>query len=123
MGTLDDLKYELYEKHWKLKYNWTGVSIPTLARMYHCGMDDACRLMMQIQSAHPKPKNFGESTCTSPKCGMTIAWIKTLAGERMCVNPGIQTIVDKDTGEVMKGFTPYWATCKDPDFFRKKKKK
>ena len=60
--------------------------------------------------------------CKSPKCGATIAFVTTTAGEKMCVDPGTKTIIDPHTGEVHKGFTPHWSTCKDPDFFRRKKK-
>ena len=60
--------------------------------------------------------------CKSPKCGATIAFVTTTAGEKMCVDPGTKTIIDPRTGEIHKGFVPHWATCKDPDFFRRKKK-
>ena len=73
--------------------------------------------------AKPKPNGNPESTCASPKCQATIQWIKTIAGENMCVDPGVKTIIDNDTGEVATGFTPHWATCKDPSYFRKKKGK
>ena len=59
--------------------------------------------------------------CKSPKCSATIAFVKTTAGKLMPVDPGVKTILDPNSGEVHKGFTPHKITCKDPDFFRKKK--
>ena len=117
------------------KRNWAGLSIPKLAKRYDCEMNAVRMAMAQIALEHgkpkpsakaqakPKPNGNPKSTCASPKCQATIQWVETIAGEKMCVDPGVKTIIDKNTGEVSTGFTPHWATCKDPSYFRKKKGK
>ena len=115
--------------HYLDKHNWAGLSIPRLAKRYDCEMNTVRMAMGQIAAENkemkqPKgnqKKENPQNRCASPKCQSTISWVKTIAGENMCVDPGIKTIIDNNTGEVAKGFTPHWATCKDPDFFRKKK--
>ena len=117
--------------HYLDKHNWAGLSIPKLAKRYNCEMNTVRMAMAQIAQEHkrsPKQpegnqKNGDQNRCVSPKCHATISWIKTIAGENMCVDPGVKTIIDKQTGEVATGFTPHWATCKDPNYFRKKKGK
>ena len=117
------------------KHNWAGLSIEKLSKRYERDMNAVRMAMGQIALEHGKPKSKpsakakpmetkgDKSTCASPKCQATIQWIKTIAGEKMCVDPGVKTIIDKNTGEVATGFTPHWATCKDPSYFRKKKGK
>ena len=123
--------------HYLENRNWAGLSIPKLAKRYERDMNAVRMAMGQIAleygkprpkpgakpQAKPKPNGNPKSTCASPKCQGTIQWIKTIAGEKMCVDPGVKTIIDNDTGEVATGFTPHWATCKDPSYFRKKKGK
>ena len=113
--------------HYLNKRNWAGLSIEKLSKRYERDMNAVRMAMGQIALEHgkPKPKPNGnpKSTCASPKCQATISWIETIAGEKMCVDPGVKTIIDNDTGEVATGFTPHWATCKDPSYFRKKKGK
>ena len=122
-----DMTEEL-TNHYLDRHNWAGLSIPSLAKRYNCEMNTVRMAMGQIaaenkKSKQPKgnQKKGDQNRCASPKCQATIQWIETLAGENMCVDPGVKTIIDKQTGEVATGFTPHWATCKDPDFFRKKK--
>ena len=125
-----DMTEEL-TNHYLDKRNWTGLSIEKLSKRYERDMNAVRMAMGQIALEHGKTKakakakaketEGDKSTCASPKCQATITWIKTLAGKDMCVDPGVKTIIDKDTGGVATGFTPHWATCKDPNYFRKKK--
>ena len=117
--------------HYLDKHNWAGLSIPRLAKRYDCEMNTVRMAMGQIAAENKKTKQAEgnqkkgtpQNRCASPKCQATISWVKTIAGENMCVDPGVKTIIDNDTGEVATGFTPHWATCKDPNYFRKKKGK
>ena len=121
--------------HYLDKHNWAGLSIPRLAKRYDCEMNTVRMAMGQIALEHgkskpkasakaqsePKPNENPKSTCASPKCQATITWIKTVAGKDMCVDPGGGVVIDPKSGEVVRGFVPHWATCKDADYFRKKK--
>ena len=122
-----DMTEEL-TNHYLSKRNWGGLSIGKLAERYDCEMNTVRMAMAQIAAANKKSKQSkgnqkkgDQNRCASPKCQATIQWIETLAGKDMCVDPGVKTIIDKDTGGVATGFTPHWATCKDPNYFRKKK--
>ena len=110
--------------HYLDKHNWAGLSIPRLAKRYDCEMNTVRMAMGQIALEHGKSKpkpNGDKNTCASPKCQATITWIKTVAGKDMCVDPGGGVVIDPKSGEVVRGFVPHWATCKDADYFRKKK--
>jgi len=56
------------------------------------------------------------------KCRAELKWIKTIKGKSMPADPKLITIVTED-GEIVKGYTPHWATCNDPDHFRNKSKR
>ena len=115
-----DITEEL-TNHYLDKRNWAGLSIEKLAKRYGCEMNKVRMTMAQIALKNKKPKKEDKGTCASPKCGMPIKWIKTLAEKDMCVDPGGGVVIDPATGEVVRGFVPHWATCKDADYFRKKK--
>ena len=125
-----DMTEEL-TKHYLDKRNWAGLSIEKLSKRYERDMNAVRMAMGQIAAENKKTKQAEgnqkkenpQNRCASPKCQATISWIETIAGENMCVDPGVKTIIDKNTGEVATGFTPHWATCKDPNYFRKKKGK
>lgn len=69
--------------------------------------------------AEDRPK--GEAvTCRG--CGLYIEWVKTKAGKWMPIDPEGVTVVTRE-GEVVKGFIPHWATCKDANKFRKEVRK
>lgn len=52
------------------------------------------------------------------KCNTDIKFIKTEKGKNMPVDSRLVTIVTED-GKVVKGYIPHWATCSDPDYFRR----
>ena len=119
-----DMTEEL-TNHYLSKHNWAGLSIEKLSKRYNCEMNTVWMTMAQIAQKHKRSPKQSEkedkSLCASPRCGMKIMWIKTVAEKNMCVDPGGGVIIDPKTGEVVRGFVPHWVTCKDPDFFRKKK--
>ena len=119
-----DMTEELTD-HYRRRRNWAGLSVGDLAKRYDCEMADVRMEMGRIAQNYngtPKQQPKGDQNrCSSPRCGMPILWIKTVADKNMCVDPGGGVVIDPKTGEVVRGFVPHWATCKDPDFFRKKK--
>ena len=54
------------------------------------------------------------------KCKAKIRWIRTKKLEWMPVDFKLITIITLE-GEVVKGFIPHWATCNEPNYFRKKR--
>ncbi|SDI18662.1 hypothetical protein SAMN05192534_12434 [Alteribacillus persepolensis] len=55
---------------------------------------------------------------TCKGCGASIQWIKTPKGKAMPADTQEQTVVTKH-GDVVKGFTPHWATCSQARTFKK----
>ena len=58
-----------------------------------------------------------QQTCRS--CGKGIHWIKTEKGKPMPCDPQVVTVVT-DSGKVIKGRIPHWATCPQADQHRKR---
>lgn len=56
-------------------------------------------------------------------CGAKIKWIKTLRGKYMPCDPEKVTIVTMNTGRVIQGYIPHWATCPNAANHKKKKRK
>jgi hypothetical protein len=55
-------------------------------------------------------------------CGASIEFVTTENGRKMPVNDRLQNFVvvtEDGTAYVRQGHTPHWATCTDPDAFRK----
>ncbi len=52
------------------------------------------------------------------KCLKPIHFIKMKSGKSMPVDPApIRTVIEE--GRVITGYYPHWATCTDPETFRK----
>jgi hypothetical protein len=77
----------------------------------------------------PRPPMFYEvppltitkdGICKSPKCRAMIFWIVTKAGGRMPIDCDVHGGQRPTSHQPGRG-VPHWGTCKDPEFFRRKK--
>ncbi|MDE0316406.1 MAG: hypothetical protein OXM61_16075 [Candidatus Poribacteria bacterium] len=109
----EQIKNDLYTNHWQHTYSWHGVKMSKLADHYNCSIDDIRALMIDVQTAHPKPKSAANQT-TCKTCGAPIVFVN----KHPC-DPSVHKFIDA-AGKVHTGRISHFATCPDADKHRKK---
>lgn len=74
-----------------------------------------------FQNEPQTKENQMKSTCQA--CGAPIKWIVTKTGKKMPVDLKARRfyVITNGVPVMMSGHEPHWATCSDPNRFKKKK--
>lgn len=104
-SSLETLKQELLDDHWRHCYSWKGLSPVKIAKQHGCSPDDVRSLMFEIQKENPpKPKaNHRKSTCKY--CGAEIVWI----GKHPCDPPVLKGVTADEKVHAFR--QSHFATC------------
>lgn len=68
---------------------------------------------------HEELKEASELLTSCHGCGAQIKFITMGSGRLMPVDPKQKTIITED-GDIVKGYTPHWSTCRQANKFRKR---
>lgn len=106
----------------KLYHNGDGGNRPYMVEIDGHGRALSKRALYELAQAALSDLlaiDEGEARCSSEKCSKPVRWVVTEKNKKMTpVDPEPQTVISAQ-GEYRLGYVPHWATCADPDRFRK----